>query len=200
MAKLYYAGIIFSLIIFFTDTNDAIQARSDREQQVSGAVASSRTADNANVYHYWGPKVLCSMLPDDFIECNKPIDHKLNKTAKEEKGYGCLKFGGLNYEDVEHTKVQCTVFPDIDCHGPRTFQRDGVPCIRYSEHYFLTTLLYSLLLGFLGMDRFCLGQTGTAVGKLLTLGGVGVWWVVDIILLITNRLTPEDGSNWNPYV
>lgn len=46
------------------------------------------------------------------------------------------------------------------------------------------------------MDRFCLGHTGTAVGKLLTLGGVGIWWIVDIILLVTGNLTPEDGSSW----
>lgn len=71
---------------------------------------------------------------------------------------------------------------------------------RYNGHYFVTTLIYSVLLGFLGMDRFCLGQTGTAVGKLLTMGGVGIWWIVDIVLLITGSLTPEDGSNWNPYV
>lgn len=70
---------------------------------------------------------------------------------------------------------------------------------RYGGHYFVTTLMYSILLGFLGMDRFCLGQTGTAVGKLLTLGGVGIWWVVDIVLLVTNGLLPEDGSNWNAY-
>lgn len=50
------------------------------------------------------------------------------------------------------------------------------------------------------MDRFCLGHTGTGVGKLLTLGGMGVWWIVDVILLVTNSLQPEDGSNWNPYV
>lgn len=68
---------------------------------------------------------------------------------------------------------------------------------RYRGHYFVTTLMYSILLGFLGMDRFCLGQTGTAVGKLLTLGGVGIWWVVDVILLVTNGLQPEDGANWN---
>lgn len=71
---------------------------------------------------------------------------------------------------------------------------------RYGGYYFLTTLLYSILLGFLGMDRFCLGQTGTAVGKLLTLGGGGVWWIVDVILLVTNQLLPEDGSNWNIFV
>ena len=50
------------------------------------------------------------------------------------------------------------------------------------------------------MDRFSLGQTGTAVGKLLTLGGIGIWWLVDIVLLVTGFLQPEDSSNWNPYV
>ena len=41
--------------------------------------------------------------------------------------------------------------------------------------------------------------TGTAVGKLLTLGGVGIWWIVDIVLLVTGVLRPVDGSNWEPY-
>jgi len=162
--------------------------------------AVNKTSDPQQEYRPEGPLVMCKYLPKEFIECEEPIDHKGNKTAKHETGYGCVKFGGSRYEEVEKTNVSCTVLPDIECWGSRTFSKDGVPCVKYSGHYFTTTLLYSILLGFLGMDRFCLGQTGTAVGKLLTLGGIGVWWIVDVILLVTNSLQPEDGSNWNPYV
>lgn len=66
----------------------------------------------------------------DFLECEPPLDLKGNETARETIGYGCLKFGGQRYEDVEKTKVNCTVLQGIECHGNRTFYKDGFPCIR----------------------------------------------------------------------
>ena len=43
--------------------------------------------------------------------------------------------------------------------------------------------LLSLFLGFLGADRFYIGRTRSAIVKLLTLGGCGIWWISDVILI-----------------
>lgn len=150
-------------------------------------------------YQPHSPLILCSYLPMEFLNCSQPQDLEENETARLYLGYGCTKWGGRRFEDVQKTAVWCTALDGIECFGNRKFLKDGFPCIKYNGHYFLTTLIYSVLLGFLGMDRFCLGHTGTAVGKLLTLGGVGIWWIVDVILLVTGSLKPEDGSNWVPY-
>ena len=56
----------------------------------------------------------------------------------------------------------------------------------------LTALLLSIFLGQLGVDRFYLGYIGLGVLKLLTGGGCGIWWLVDVIMIATDSL--KDGK------
>ena len=41
-------------------------------------------------------------------------------------------------------------------------------------------LMILIFLSTLGVDRFMLGQAGAGIGKLLTGGGCGIWWLIDL--------------------
>jgi len=62
-----------------------------------------------------------------------------------------------------------------------------------SDRSFVATWLFAWLLGVLGVDRFYLGKIGTGILKLLTVGGFGIWWLVDLVLTLTNTAKDTDG-------
>jgi TM2 domain-containing membrane protein YozV len=57
----------------------------------------------------------------------------------------------------------------------------------------LTTLLLCIFVGFLGVHRFYTGHIAIGVVQLLTFGGCGIWWIVDLIMIATGTYTDSNG-------
>ena len=58
----------------------------------------------------------------------------------------------------------------------------------------LTLFLLTFFVGVLGVHRFYVGKIGTGFLMLLPLGGLGVWFLVDLILVVTGQFTNKDGQ------
>ncbi|MGO2110648.1 MAG: TM2 domain-containing protein [Pseudoclavibacter sp.] len=58
---------------------------------------------------------------------------------------------------------------------------------------FIATWLLSWFLGGIGVDRFYLGKIGTGILKLVTFGGLGLWWLIDLILVLAGATRDKMG-------
>jgi hypothetical protein len=64
----------------------------------------------------------------------------------------------------------------------------------YSTRSWAVAIALSILLGWLGIDRFYLGKIGSGIVKLLTLGGLGVWWLLDFLLTMGHAVNDASGK------
>lgn len=53
------------------------------------------------------------------------------------------------------------------------------------EVNWVLALIMSIVFGQLGVDRFIMGHVGLGILKLITFGGFGIWWIIDVILIAT---------------
>lgn len=62
-----------------------------------------------------------------------------------------------------------------------------------SEKGFVIMILLCFFLGGLGVHRFYAGKIGTGIVMLLTLGGLGIWTLIDFIMIVTGNFKDGNG-------
>lgn len=75
-----------------------------------------------------------------------------------------------------------------------------VPKNNQLNYRWLTAFLLTLLLGYFGIHRFYLGRVGTGILMLVTLGGLGIWYLIDLILVVTGGLKDGNGNYVKPQL
>lgn len=64
---------------------------------------------------------------------------------------------------------------------------------------FVVAWLLSLFLGAFGVDRFYLGKVGTGLLKLFTCGGAGLWWLIDLVMVLVDGTRDARGLRLAGY-
>jgi len=67
-----------------------------------------------------------------------------------------------------------------------------------SEKGYVPMVLLCFFLGTLGVHRFYAGKIGTGILMLLTVGGFGIWYVIDMVMIVTGNFNDGDGLPIKP--
>lgn len=57
----------------------------------------------------------------------------------------------------------------------------------------LVALVLCMTFGFLGVHRFYVGKVGTGILMILTLGGLGIWTLIDLVMILAGYFRDKEG-------
>ncbi len=77
--------------------------------------------------------------------------------------------------------------------GVRQYDSTAVSPTEVSEKRIVPAAILSFIFGFVGAHRFYVGRPKTAILQLLTLGGLGIWALIDFVLIVTGEFRDGEG-------
>ncbi len=80
-----------------------------------------------------------------------------------------------------------------EAQGTPAEEPQAAPAAGKSDKSKVVALILSVLVGSLGIDRFYLGYTGLGILKLITAGGCGIWWLIDLIMIAIGSMKDAQG-------
>ncbi|MED3804852.1 TM2 domain-containing protein [Lysinibacillus xylanilyticus] len=70
--------------------------------------------------------------------------------------------------------------------------------LQTSDRNYIATILLCFFLGSLGAHRFYAGKIGTGILMVITVGGLGIWTLIDFITIIIGKFRDSEGMEIKP--